>query len=115
MNLIDIDLKEMTEQKWNTIFEEIRSQIKPSKDKKMKSRSSYEQTNYDGETQWYRYCQFINETLSAIRNGESEYCFYPYQVAELLRFEPDRLIAKWLPNDKCFLVYLDKNNKINMQ
>lgn len=60
---------------------------------------------YCGETQWKRYCEFINSVLETIRSGEEDYCFYPYQIAELLRFEQG-LIAEYLPDSGCVKVSL---------
>lgn len=63
---------------------------------------------YHGETMYQRYCDFINGILSTIRAGESDYCFYTYQIAELLRFENIRLRSEWMPRHGCFRVWIQK-------
>ena len=34
------------------------------------------------------YCNYINDVLRNIRNGERDYCYHIYQVTELIKFEP---------------------------
>ena len=54
------------------------------------------------------YTQFINDVLKVIRSGEIDYCFYTYQIAELLRFEPN--LQARLTHDDCshFEVWLNR-------
>lgn len=54
----------------------------------------------------YYYCSYINDILLNIRSGEIDYCYYIYQISELLKYEHDNLKTKWLDKEKCFLVYL---------
>ena len=90
------------------MMDNLRSKVIPSKQKRMNacrtdSRGVY--CEYCGETQWNRYCEFINSVLKSIRSGEEDYCFYPYQIAELLRFEQG-LKAEYLPDSGCVKVNL---------
>ena len=61
---------------------------------------------YYGKTQYQYYCDFINGILKNIRRGEVDYCFYVYQIEELLKYEHDNLCAKYLDDDECFQVSL---------
>ena len=61
-------------------------------------------SNEDSEE--YYYCSFINDVLVNIRNGQVDYCYYIYQISELLKYEYDNLKTIWSEKQKCFLVYL---------
>lgn len=108
--------KDMTDAQWQEYFEQMRSSIRPTTERKMRRTGfRYRQSSaldipdsYHGETMWQRYCDFINGILSSIRHGESDYCFYTYQIAELLRFENTRLRSEWMPNNGCFRVWIQK-------
>lgn len=65
---------------------------------------------YRGDTQYYYYVQGINSILNTIRgkNGESDYCYNLDQIRDLLRFEHDRLQSEWMPDYRCFRVWLSK-------
>jgi len=63
---------------------------------------------YYGKTQYQCYCSFINDILKTLRQGKKDYCYTFYQVEELLKFEHDRLTAKWLPELRCFLLTLQE-------
>lgn len=60
---------------------------------------------YHGMTQYQCYCKFINDVLSVIRAGEVDYCYYIYQIIELLKYEPN-LKTSWLSEFRCFKVWL---------
>ena len=68
---------------------------------------------YFGKSEYQSHCDFINSILSNIRKGESDYCYYIYQIAELLQFEQENLEAIWLEEDCAFCVSLKirPNNK----
>lgn len=111
---------DMTDAQWQEYFSIMKLMTKQGKEKKMKSSSAKlivngysSECEYRGETSYARYCQFINSMLKTIRGNSSElpahdYCFYIYQIADLLRFEHDNLKVVWRQNDKCFEVWLDK-------
>ena len=63
---------------------------------------------YHGKTQYQCYCDFINDVLNSIRRGKPDYCYYIYQIAELLKYEHDRLQAVWLEEERCFKLSLNK-------
>lgn len=56
------------------------------------------------------YADFIGYALEHIRNGGKDYCFYIYQVVDILKYEKDRLCARWIPDDECFLIWLRKDD-----
>lgn len=62
--------------------------------------------SYHGKAQYQQYCSFINNILRNIRRGEIDYCFYIYQVAELLKYE-ERLKVVWLQPEGCFRLSLE--------
>ena len=103
-------IKELKAEEWPALFEELKSITKQGKDRKMSCYSPtgyWESGNtYTGDTQWQRYCKYINSVLVAIRKGEVDYCYFVYQIQDLLKFEHDRLIAEWLPESQCFQVSL---------
>lgn len=113
---------DMTNEQWQEYFSIMKQMIKQGKEKRMKFSTArmtingYSvdgQSEYHGETSYAYYCQFINGILRTIRGNSSEspshdYCFYIYQIADLLRFEHDRLNVIWRKKDKCFEVWLDE-------
>lgn len=108
--------KDMTDKEWQEYFGIMKTLIHQVKEKRMSCRTSPilingysdNQFTYQGDTQWTKYKEFINSILFAIRHGECDYCFYIYHIAELLRYEHDNLRTKWLPDDNCFQVWLNK-------
>lgn len=54
-----------------------------------------DETKYDGATSWQNYCRYINDVLRNIRKGNVDYCYFAYQIAELLRFHFDDLRTKY--------------------
>lgn len=108
--------KDITDKEWQEYFNIMKTLIHPTSEKRMTCRTSSilingysdNQFTYYGDTQWSKYKEFINSILFAIRHGEYDYCFYIYHIAELLRYEHDNLRTKWLPDDNCFQVWLNK-------
>lgn len=70
---------------------------------------------YQGETQWSTYRAFINNVLRNIRRGEYDYCYYIYQITDLLKYEHDDLVTLWLPEYECFRVWLKSKLKITQK
>lgn len=60
---------------------------------------------YHGQTQYQCYCKFINDVLRCVRKHQVDYCYFIYQIKELLKYEPD-LQAKYLEELNCFKVWL---------
>ena len=98
----------MTDTEWQNYFTRMKMLVVPAKTKNMTGAYAIklkEGEIYQGDTQAYRYKQFINSILSNIRRGEIEFCFYIYHIVDLLKYEP-ALKATWLPNAECFEVSL---------
>lgn len=111
---------DMTDGQWQEYFSIMKQMTEQGDEKRMKlstagitinEHSVNGQSEYHGETSYVYYCQFINSVLATIRGNASmppshDYCFYIYQIADLLHFEHDRLNVVWLERDKCFEVWL---------
>lgn len=61
---------------------------------------------YYGKTNWQEYCAYINDVLHNIRSGQIDYCYYIYQILDLLKFHFDTLKTKYC--DGYWEVWLDK-------
>ena len=108
----------MTDAEWQEYFNIMKLSIKQSKDKRMKASPSpivvnhytseaASQFTYCGETQWAKYRKYINSVLSAIRKGKYDYCYFVYQIADLLKYEHDNLKTLWMPEHGCIRVWLN--------
>ena len=97
----------LTETDWNTMFNIIKLETHKAPEHRYSARTSVPRNSGDyddnvrdmSETQWFRYRQYINSVLSSIRSGDSDFCYYIYQIKDLLRFEPN-LKSRYLKNDK---------------
>lgn len=58
------------------------------------------------EPQWIRYRTYINDILKNIRKGGTDYCYFIYQITDLLKYEHDRLMTEYMPEDEMFRVWL---------
>ena len=54
-----------------------------------------ENQEYDGITNWQSYCAYINDILRNIRKGGYDYCYYGYQIVELLKFHYNDLRTRY--------------------
>ena len=98
--------KDYTSRQWRSDFEEIKSKVIPTQERFMRViRDSPSYGSYHGKTQYQQYCSFINNILKSIRRGEIDYCFYIYQIQDLLKFE-ERLKVEWLQSECCFRLSL---------
>ena len=61
---------------------------------------------YQGCTSWQSYCSYINDILRNIRAGQIDYCYYIYQIVDLLKFHHDDLRTKYC--DGYWEVWLEK-------
>lgn len=66
---------------------------------------------YYGATNWQQYCAFINDILARIRKGYLEYCYYSYQIADLLQCENAKLKTKYCPREQYWIVWLEKEGQ----
>ena len=95
----------LTNEKWQREFELRKCFITPYEKnvKKLGGRYSKaarcwnEETmgEYKGETNWQEYCSYINDVLSNIRAGQVDYCYYIYQIMQLLKFHYNDLKTKY--------------------
>lgn len=54
-----------------------------------------ENQEYDGVTNWQSYCIYINDVLKNIRKGNHDFCYFGYQIIDLLKFHYDDLRTKY--------------------
>jgi hypothetical protein len=111
-------LPSLTDEKWQKEFNVRKLFVRPippdSKIKKMNGRYSKEygiwneerQGEYHGCTNYQQYCSFINDVLENIRGGQVDYCYYIYQIMDLLRFHYHDLRTRYC--DCYWEVWLDK-------
>lgn len=93
----------LTDKLWQTEFKIRKSFVKPSIKSYMGGKYSREsgywneetQGKYYGATNYQEYCAFINDILRNIRSGQIDYCYFIYQIMDLLRYEYDRLVTKY--------------------
>ena len=108
----------LTDEKWQKEFNVRKFFVKPvNKDIKrfgqkntMSKETGYwnEETmgTYYGATNWQEYCSYINDILKNIRVGQIDYCYYIYQILDLLKFHYDNLRTKYC--DGYWEVWLEK-------
>lgn len=95
----------LTNEKWQREFRIRKKFVTPvdKKQRKMCGKHSFESRlstqsadgTYFGMTNWQSYCQFINDILRNIRSGQVDYCYYIYQIMDLLRFHRDTLQTRY--------------------
>lgn len=51
--------------------------------------------SYDGCTNWQSYCTYINDVLKNIRAGQIDYCYFIYQIMDLLKFHFEDLRTRY--------------------
>ena len=66
-----------------------------------------ENNEYHGITNWQSYCAFINDVLKNIRSGNRDFCYYGYQIIELLKFHYEDLRTRYC--DGYWEVWLERN------
>lgn len=100
--------EDYTDEQWQLDFDVIKMKVQPSQSSNMPTVPDVKVYGiYHGKTQYQCYCDFINNILSNIRCGQVDYCFYIYQIAELLKYEHERLKATWLKTEGCFCLSLE--------
>lgn len=109
-------LSSLTDAKWQKEFNVRKLFITPySKDiKRFGGRSSKEtgtwneetQGAYYGQTNYQEYCSYINDVLRNIRAGQVDYCYFIYQIEDLLKFHYDDLKTRY--RDEYWEVWLEK-------
>ena len=95
----------MTNEKWQKEFELRKLFITPYNKNitKLNGKFSKEsgkwneetQGTYYGATNWHSYCSFVNSILDNIRSGQKDYCYYIYQILDLLKFHYNTLRTEY--------------------
>lgn len=106
----------MTDEKWQKEFELHKLFITPYNKNitKLKGKFSKESGKWNEETQgiyhgctnWQNYCSYINDILCNIRSGQIDYCYYIYQILDLLKFHYNSLRTKYV--DGYWEVWLER-------
>lgn len=106
----------MTDEKWQKEFNLRKLFITPypKEIKKLKGQYSKEsgmwnketQGTYHGCTTWQSYCSYINDILSNIRSGQVDYCYYIYQILDLVKFHYNDLKTRY--RDGYWEVWLER-------
>lgn len=107
--------RHMTEHQWQEQFRLMRQAVRPAIRKRMYGSRSSETVHrsqewggsYDGITNWQSYALYINDTLTQLRQGETAYAWFTYQIRDLLRFEHDRLYTRYCPQDRMWVLWLE--------
>lgn len=84
---------------WQEYFTQLKGMVKPSRSRRMRAPNpdlNMVNGTYAGDTQYKRYVSFINDVLHEIRHKHCDYCYFIYQIADLLRFEHERLRTKYI-------------------
>lgn len=106
----------MTNEKWQKEITVRKLFIKPIDKSVTKLKSNFskesgmwnEETQgiYHGTTNWQEYCSYVNDVLRNIRSGQVDYCYYIFQIIDLLKFHYDDLKTKYC--DGYWEVWLEK-------
>jgi hypothetical protein len=93
------ELKKLSNDEWQIIFSYMKSINVPTTEKKLKRHNAkpivvmrrWSLSDNDGnfDTLDNTYVKFINDVLGQLRKGKIDYCYYIYQISDLLRFIPD--------------------------
>lgn len=92
---------------WQDYFSQMKLLVQPSAKKKMDTiREATSDLNcYHGQTNEAYYRVYINSILKNIRSGKEDFCYFVYQIADLLKYEPD-LHTEFIPDGEYFVVSL---------
>ena len=95
----------LTDKKWQTEFELMKLYVKPYPKHITRMSSTYlmditskdenGENKYDGKTNWQSYCAYINDVLTELKLGHVDYCYFGYQIHQLLKFHHDALRTKY--------------------
>lgn len=98
-------VSDLTDEKWQkelnirklfiTPYDKNTKKLSGSYSTESGSRNEETQGVYNGKTNWQEYCSFINDVLNNIRSGQIDYCYYIYQITDLLKFHFDDLRTKY--------------------
>lgn len=107
----------LTDEKWQQEFQIRKFLLTPyeSGERKLGNSGSKESGvwneetagSYYGPTNWQAYCSYINDVLRNIRAGQVDYCYYMYQIMDLLKFHYEDLRTRLC--DGYWEVWLDRS------
>ena len=92
---------ELTDQKWQEEFKNIKPFVMAHPETIIRLGGKYSKESgiyfegYDGATDWQRYCSYINDILKNIRSGQVDYCYFIFQILDLLKFHHNELKTKY--------------------
>lgn len=111
---------EWTDRNWRIYFDGLKQIVRPIADPKIRklpvTHSQLQNgESYKGETAYQNYCSYINDILTNIRLGNTDYCYYIYQISDLLRFEPELMTQLCTEDRLCpyFKVWLPKRRGLH--
>jgi len=93
----------LTDKEWQNEFALMKLYITPNNKKITRMGGKFsrgqekvsEDREYDGVTNWQSYCSYINDVLRNIRKGNHDFCYYQYQLVDLLKFHYDNLRTRY--------------------
>ena len=106
IDIIDQLPRRTDNEHWQVVFNELKKATQQGSQKKMPYPSRLKPSDPEPDEGYY---YFINGILDSIRHGESDYCFRISHIIDLLQYE-HRLSAVWLPQYKCYRVFLASEN-----
>ena len=109
-------LSSLTDEKWQKEFEIRKLFVTPGSEKNELMGGNFSKesgiwskdgtTEYYGATNWQQYCSYINDVLRNIRSGQIDYCYFIYQIMDLVKFEYNALRTKY--RDGYWEIWLDR-------
>ena len=107
---------ELTDRIWQKIFYQLKENNIPYIDGEKKymkanytlkaSINEFGEFEIDITSDYKRYCLFINQTLREIRNKNKGYCYYYYQICQLLKYHAN-LKSRYNAFDRYWEVWID--------
>lgn len=95
----------LTDEKWQKEFEVRKLFVHPNDQKHTKMNGPYSRepgvwndksdAGYPGPTNWQSYCSYMNDVLRNIRSGQTDYCYFIYQILDLLKFHYNTLHTRY--------------------
>lgn len=85
-----------TNKEWQVDFAELKRQAQDEPTLPAPNSLCGLETSYD---------DFLDSVLYAIRHGQIDYCYYIYQIVDLLKYEKN-LQSRWLEKEQQFRVWL---------
>lgn len=102
----------LTDEKWQQEFQIWKDVIKPcsKKTKKLSVMDFRKENNisYHKRIDYPTYCTYMNGVLENIQKGATDFCYYTYQILDLLKFYKDELRTKYFDDDKYWAVWLER-------